>query len=161
DPNTEDFISLGNMTKARAYHVAVEWAPGLILIAGGLDATNSPQKSGEYYDDTTGTFTTLGVNLLGQARARFTATLLNNGKVLIAGSADSGTSKVQAELFDPVSMTTANTGNMATARGFHSATLLDDGRVLVAGGLSGAAATATAEIYDPSTGNFSAIANMG
>ena len=64
------------------------------------------------------------------ARANHTATLLDNGKVLIAGGFDNS-----AELYDPIAKTFSNTGDLSTARQNPSATLLPNGQVLVAGGL--------------------------
>ena len=61
-----------------------------------------------------------------------TATLLPNGKVLVAGGYIAS-----AELYDPASGTWTNTGSMSTARAGHTATLLPNGKVLVAGGVLG------------------------
>ena len=64
-----------------------------------------------------------------------TATLLPNGKVLVAGGFDiSGNALASAELYDPASGTWTATGSLATARAYHTATLLPNGKVLVAGG---------------------------
>lgn len=90
-------------------------------------------------------------------RANHTATLLNNGTVLIAGGATAGTS---AQIFDPITRTIVNTGNMLIARQNHTATLLNDGTVLIAGGEMNGHAVAEAEIFDPSTGKFSATGSM-
>src|SRR6266480_340416 len=56
---------------------------------------------------------------LATARNGHTATLLPNGKVLVAGGGNNS-----AELYDPVSGTWSATGSFATARTFHTATLL-------------------------------------
>jgi hypothetical protein len=97
------------------------------------------------------------------AREEHTATLLSDGRVLIAGGWDARfpTVAASAALYDPKSGTFSPTGAMATARAGHTATLLPDGRVLVAGGrrIAGAnawLAVASAELYDPKTGTFSA-----
>jgi Galactose oxidase, central domain len=104
-----------------------------------------------------GTFTATGS--MTSARAGHTATLLRNGKVLIAG----GYGNASAELYDPSAGTFAPTGHMTGARAGHAATLLPDGRVLIAAGFtlqSGQQAVATAELYDPSTGTFTATGDM-
>ena len=84
----------------------------------------------------------------GQPRHRtqiHTATLLPNGKVLVAGGV--GINELvlaSAELYDPASGTWTATGSLGTAREFHTATLLPNGNVLVAGG-DGATALASRE----------------
>ena len=67
-----------------------------------------------------------------------TATLLPNGKVLIAGGADkSYQALTNAELYDPATGTFAPTGRMVTGRlSSFTATLLPDGTVLMSGGLA-------------------------
>jgi WD40 repeat protein len=94
------------------------------------------------------------------ARTSHTATLLPDGKVLLAGGGSTKQSQSSsAEIYDPQSRTFSATGSMSTARSQASATLLPRGNVLIAGGSdSTGAATDAAEIYDPSTGQFRAIA---
>src|SRR5262245_15214880 len=71
------------------------------------------------------------VSPMKNARNFHTATLLPNGKVLVAGGFDLGT---RAELYDPATDTWTMTGSLRTARTMHTATLLPNGKVLVAGG---------------------------
>jgi hypothetical protein len=93
-------------------------------------------------------------------RAAHTATLMPDGKVLIAGGfTDGGSSISGAEVFDPAAGSFSATGNMAATRAGHTATLLPNGKVLIAGGFNGNYLD-TAEIYDPSTRQFSRAGRM-
>jgi hypothetical protein len=94
------------------------------------------------------------------ARDDFTATLLGNGKVLLAGGWGVGL-LASAELYAPAVGTFAATGDMATARSGHTATLLPDGRALISGGVGDDwNSLASAELYDPLTEKFTAAGDM-
>ena len=104
----------------------------LVLVVGAGHGTFSP----------TGSMTT--------ARDGDTATVLSDGRVLIAGGTN-GTERAlaSAELYDPKTGLFSPTGSMGTARSGHTATLLADGRVLIAGGFGGSDRFASAELYTP------------
>jgi hypothetical protein len=104
-----------------------------------------------------GTFVTTGS--MSTARTIHTATLLNNGQVLIAGGNNSVGNLASAELYNPVTGTFTPTGSMTTARNYQTATLLNNGMVLIAGG-QGGSTLASAELYDPATGTFTSTGSM-
>jgi hypothetical protein len=97
---------------------------------------------------------------MGISRADYAATILPNGKILLAGGSSEGPVTLQsAQLYDPVAGTFSATGNLNTPRENHTATLLANGKVLIAGGSSPPLADLdTAEIYDPATGLFTPCA---
>jgi Kelch motif/Galactose oxidase, central domain len=94
-----------------------------------------------------------------EPRSGHTATLLPNGKVLIAGGMRRNQDFYKsAELYDPPSGRFFATGEMSLGRVGQIAVLLGSGKVLVAGGWVGHACTDSAELYDPSTGKFTLLA---
>jgi WD40 repeat protein len=92
----------------------------------------------------------------GTGRTSHTATLLTNGKVLVAGGSNSSGNLGTAELFDPATGTFTATGAMTEPRSQHTATLLINGKVLLAGG----ADDNSAELFDPATGTFTVTGAM-
>jgi hypothetical protein len=164
DPATGTWSATGSMGTARQAHTATLLPNGTILIAGGAtDITDTGSlSSSETYDPSTGTWTATGS--MGTTRSWHTATLLPNGKVLIAGGSGNTGVLSSAELYDPDTGLWSATGSMGTARHFPFATLLPSGKVLVAGGgttVEGSVTLSSSETYDPDTGLWSATGSMG
>lgn len=103
DSATGQFSATGSLNTARSDATATLLNNGTVLIAGGEGGTLTnyfPQSSAELYDPSTGKFTLTGS--LNAARVAFTAALLENGTVLVAGGADSNrNAESSAELYEP------------------------------------------------------------
>ena len=97
---------------------------------------------------------------LQTGRYAHTATLLANGKVLVAGGTGGPTVLASAELYDPTTGTWTVTGSLHDAHAEHTATLLADGRVLVIGGYDNDDVVPSAEIYDPATGTWAITGSL-
>jgi hypothetical protein len=96
-----------------------------------------------------------------EPRSGHSATLLPDGKVLIAGGMRRNQDFYRsAELYDPATGTFRATGEMEIARVGPAAVLLHSGKVLIIGGWVGHGATKTTELYDPATGTFTMAAKM-
>jgi hypothetical protein len=96
-----------------------------------------------------------------EPRSGHSATLLPDGKVLIAGGMRRNQDFYKsAELYDPATGKFQPTGEMSIGRVGHIAVLLGSGKILVAGGWVGQGGTDSAELYDPATGRFTVIAKM-
>ncbi len=179
DPHIGTFRPTGAMSVPRAStpHATV-LKSGMVLITGGTEeaAPNWTDAVAELYNPKSGTFVTIGHMTV--PRQAFSATLLDDGRVLIAGGMDSSTGPPRiypvgnfgelpafAEIYDPKTGTFVPTGNMVQPRIEHAAVRLRDGRVLIVGGSPNPVSMsgqylASAELYDPVTSSFSATGSM-
>jgi hypothetical protein len=163
DPTTGIWSTTGSMSGLRYHHTATLLDNGKVLVAGGQstpDFSATPFASAELYDPITGIWSTTGSMSVG--RADHTATLLNNGKVLVAGGQVRYSTIASAELYDPDAGTWSTTGSMSVGRNTPTATLLKDGQVLVAGGYGDVwpYQVASAELYDQDAGTWSTTGSM-
>ena len=161
------FFLTGSMTTPRFSHTATLLNTGKALLAGGTASYKIFYRGSqsvcipvatshaELFDPGVGTFAATGeMNLV---RANHAATLLQDGKVLVAGGDSDFQGTGTAEIFDPATSAFTATGNMTAAHSNHTATLLPSGKVLISGGVSGADIS---ELFDPALGAFAATGSM-
>jgi hypothetical protein len=171
DPADNSVTPVGPMTIRRWSHAATTLADGRVLVTGGRTGSTAANgivlDTAEIYDPATDVWTeTAGP--MNVARRSHTATLLPDGRVLIAGGGDGVSTTTSqaiqsAEIFDPETGLFTLIGNMTERRSAHSAILLDDGTVLISGGstLTGTLyPTNTAEIFNPADGSFTPTSPM-
>ena len=168
DPSTGTWTRTGSLNTARCYHTATLLANGKVLVSGGAycnENTLNILSSTELYDPARGTWTVTGS--LRNARDEHTATVLPDGKILVAGGWSGNSCLSATELFDPANGAWAASGALTTARAGHTATLLPNGKVLVAGGYQRnypqdpqANSLPNAELYDPTSGTWTATGSL-
>ncbi|WP_437927614.1 kelch repeat-containing protein [Sorangium sp. So ce291] len=162
DPTDYTWSLVQPMITARGAHTATLLKGGQVLVVGGSNGGGRREliDAVELYDPMTATWTSRAP--LSTVRYAHSATLLPDGKVLVAG----GRRDVDfvllysAELYDPVTDTWTPAESMNFARAGHVATLLPGGKVLVAGGAPYEADLGRAEIYDPATDTWTLTGAM-
>lgn len=157
---TASWVPTGNLNTGRSYHTATLLRNGKVLVVGGVGAPIANVLAGiataELYEPATGRWSLAGRP--SAPRSSHTATLLQNGKVLVVwGVFSDGVGST--ELYDPDTGAWSTTGSLLEARGSHTATLLQDGRVLVVGGYR-RDVLGSSELYDPTTGIWTSTGSL-
>jgi hypothetical protein len=170
-----------SLRRARAGHTAtlLPAEAGLgdnaILVCGGTGSGGEPLDTCELFVAPTSprdpsTYATASFTLvegrLATGRVRHTATLLDDGAVLLVGGADVEGAQVAADLFEPQGPSgprVVRSGVPVRARRDHAAVHLGGGRVLVVGGEvfdGGVVSTRSAEVWSRASGAFTAVEDM-
>jgi trimeric autotransporter adhesin len=169
DPTRNSWSAAAPMIVSRASQSAVLLRDGRVLVVGGITLAvregglfPSRATDAEIYDATANRWSTtapMGNNRLGQ-----TATLLADGRVLVAGGQDGVTTFRSTEIYNPTEDRWISAGPMGVGRWGHAAALLPNGDVFVVGGTgeesNPPSIALSAEIYDPSTNLWVTVANM-
>jgi N-acetylneuraminic acid mutarotase len=174
DPATGRWTSTAPMNTPRLGNTLTLLSNGNVLTTGGTSAdtasgagggqTIRPDATAEVYNTQTGRWTkTAGA--MSTPRFEHTATLLDDGRILVAGGQGppiSGSSEALAttELYDPAVDSFRKSNDMGDARFNHVAVKLPDRSVLVtggAGGTNGDTSLATAEVFNPGDGSWTAV----
>ena len=165
NPKTGTWAATGSMHFQRQFFTATPLADGDVLVAGGFSSCDddfcSDNRRAEVYDPVKGTWAVTGS--MHKAREQFTATLLTNGAVLVAGGLNEGgfnsnqKTYAEAELYDPTKGTWTVTGSMSRPRSGQAAVLLPGtGWVLATGG----SGDSTSEVFRPALGQWVPTGSM-
>jgi len=161
DPATGTWSATGSMAKPHQFHAATLLPHGKVLVGPGYMYTSSSGGAfavdPEVYDPATGTWSPTGS--IAVLRYYYSATLLPDGSVLVAGGYSGPTAT--AELYSSATGTWRTTGSLTAARSSHTTTLLPDGKVLVVGGQGASGLLTRVELYDPAAGTWSTTGAMG
>jgi len=169
--STTEFYSGGTWTATsaglgtpRTNHTAALLNDGKVLVAGGTwnyipNSSRYALTSSELFNPTNSTWAVTGSRV--PVRYAHTATLLDDGTVLVAGGHDYGTTIDSSLIYTPgTGAWVATTAHLVQARRNNTATKLASGKVLVAGGVGTGGILATSELYDSSLGTWALAGSM-
>lgn len=174
DPSSGKWSQSGTLTVPRVGHSLTMLADGRVLVTGGTapgpdqgvagGQTIRPEASAEIWDAATGNWTAAG--MMGSARFEHTATLLADGRILVAGGIGPLDGRLQplatSELYDPAAQAFVRGPDLVEPRTNHAA-VLDGERVMVTGGAGGAGADvslASTETFDPLRATWTRVAPL-
>ncbi|MFB7450726.1 Kelch repeat-containing protein [Streptomyces sp. NPDC056194] len=167
DPGPGSWTVTGALLEGRRLHSLTALRDGRALAAGGVPGRQAyPQptiRHAELFEPGSGTWR--ATTEMAEARNGHSATVLDDGRVLVAGgqrprSAHDMVTLATAEIFDPVHETWTPTGAMTVARWGHVAVPLPGGRVLAVGGMVGTTrygaspSLGLCEVYEPGSGTW-------
>ncbi len=167
DPVAGSVQAAAALVTARSHHTATLLLDGRVLVVGGASDghVTSPSfgdevGSAEIYDPADGAWHETAP--LAAPRFLHTATILGDGRVLVAGGSNAAEDQIVAtEIFDPADETWSPGPPLAEARVFHAAAALPDGGALVvAGKLANIKFLATSERTSPAADAFTASAAL-
>jgi len=94
------------------------------------------------------------------SRSWHTATLLNDGRMLVAGGYNDSLEINECEIYDPQNNTWVTVSPMMVKRHTHAAILLNNGNVFVSGRSSLAPWSKSCEVYNVDENQWSSVADM-
>ncbi len=162
--------SAPSLTEARVYHTATPLADGNVIFIGGerdrmgAGGTEPVLDSVELFRAASDAGPAGVVQLPGlhHARAKHSATLLSDGRLVVAGGMGGDRKPIASvEIWDPRLQAWQEGPALNVPRHGHSAVLLSDGRLMVLGGMDGQGKpTSSVEVLDVSGHAWTAAAPL-
>ncbi len=142
EPKRNRWVAGPNLATGRSGHTATLLLDGRVLVTGGTTDEASGEgnrfvacSTAELFDPKTNQWKSAAS--MSQARNWHTATLVNEGRVLVVGGAREQKSHLATtEMYDPTQNNWMAAQPLAQSRCLHQAVKLSDGSVLVVGGRS-------------------------
>jgi len=176
DPRTGSWTPTGSMARPRSGHTATLLPDGSVLVAGGSagDDPTDALATAERYDPVSGSWLPAGT-MASTREHGHSATLLDDGRVLVAGGSEQGVISPggepytfrtddlrSSEIYDPGLGAWTPAGAMSQRRSMHTATALNDGTVLVTGGVTDGLPITdrSAERFDPARESWTEIPDL-
>lgn len=164
DPQTETWTMTDSIPTFRfTGQTVTELADGKIMVTGGyyIDTTSWDViilKKVDVYNPVTEIW--IEATQMNLERTEHTATLLNDGRVLVTGGETNNFTTSQCEIFIPSTNTWELIGNLLEERSDHAALLLNNDKVFICGGDGLAPWQKSCEVYDVNTGIWSYASDM-
>jgi N-acetylneuraminic acid mutarotase len=159
----------GNLATGRQKHEATLLLNGKVLVTGGAGSGYTALASAELCDPNQTPIAWTNANSMATRRTGHSATLLANGKVLVAGGYFTDNTVYPAvttmhsscELYDPDTGQWSPAGSLPMGWANHQAVRLQNGKVLIVGGtMGGDAYLANAALYDPDADRWTPTGGM-
>lgn len=162
DPETDRWTPLRDIPTRRGFHTATLLPDRRVLVVGGAVEDGGGLRAltaTEIYDPRADTWARTAP--LPAPRAFHTATVLDDGRVLVVGGGELDALTANATMYDATTESWLPASRPANARTAHTATRMPSGRILVAGGNTGnGSAVADVEVYIPETNRWTSIPAM-
>jgi N-acetylneuraminic acid mutarotase len=160
DPAAKTWTSAGEMSTPHWGHAAVLLDDGRVLVVGGCSTEYTFScmlgTGADLYDPQSGSWKVAKPVL--SFRQSLCATLLQDGRVLVAGGFDNLTNHTSIEIYDPkADAWSSPLAVLSTPRNKATATTLKNGKVLIAGGTDGIKVLDTIDLFDPATGTMKTL----
>ncbi|MFO1465658.1 MAG: kelch repeat-containing protein [Steroidobacteraceae bacterium] len=156
DPAANAWTATGSLTRARSRETFVKLSSGIVMIFGASMFPAPPTlpqlARAELFDPSLNSWKPTGAAATQPDSP--TATLLQDGRVLLTGGGSVSSPLGTAALYDPAADAWTAAAPMAFARSGATSIRLSSGRVLVCGGFGSNAG----EIYDPSNDAWASTA---